>query len=225
MTATTEADKSEGRLFILSAPSGAGKTSLARAMIERVGGVRFSVSHTTRAPRPGEEDGRDYHFVDTAGFEAMIEAGAFLEYARVFDHYYGTARSEVETALARGIDLVLDIDWQGARQVRAAWPEAVSIFVLPPSRAALRERLQGRGQDSAEVIERRMRAAVSESRHYDEYDYLIVNDRFETALDELCAIVLEPRLRRPQQVRRHAGLLSELLGSDVGQLEKEPGVQ
>ncbi len=200
-----------GNLFIVSAPSGAGKTSLVRALMERMDGIAFSVSHTTRPPRPGEVDGRDYHFVDRARFEAMIADGAFVEHARVFDNYYGTARASVEEQRATGLDVVLDIDWQGARQVREAWPDAIDIFILPPSRDALEERLRGRGQDSDEVIARRMRDAVSEARHYDEYQYLIINDEFDTALDELRAIFLAQRLKRQPQALRHRGLLQRLL--------------
>ncbi|RMG30617.1 MAG: guanylate kinase [Gammaproteobacteria bacterium] len=200
-----------GNLFIVSAPSGAGKTSLVRALMARDPDIAFSVSHTTRAPRPGEEDGRDYHFVDVATFERMVEAGAFLEHARVFGNYYGTARAEVERLLVAGKDVFLDIDWQGARQVRAAWPEAVSVFVLPPSRAVLEERLRGRGTDSDAVIARRMAEAVAEAGHYREYDYLVVNDVFDTALEDLAAIVRAVRLREPRQARRHAALLRDLL--------------
>ena len=200
-----------GNLFIVSAPSGAGKTSLVRALMERDPDIAFSVSHTTRPPRPGEADGRDYHFVDVATFERMIEEGAFLEYARVFDNYYGTSRAEVERLLAAGKDVFLDIDWQGARQVRSAWPEAVSLFILPPSREALEARLRGRGTDSEEVIARRMAQAVDEASHYREYDYLIINDVFETALEDLAAIVRAVRLREPRQACRHADLLRDLL--------------
>lgn len=205
----------QGTLFIVSAPSGAGKTSLVRAMMERLGDIAFSVSHTTRALRPGEQDGRDYHFVDIPTFEAMIAAGEFLEHARVFDNYYGTARASVEAQLAAGQDVFLDIDWQGARQVRRAWPEATSIFILPPSRAALEARLRGRGQDSDEVIARRMAGAVSESGHYGEYDFLIINDAFPAALEELVAIVRAQRLRTPRQAGGHAGLLAALLASNA----------
>lgn len=200
-----------GNLFIVSAPSGAGKTSLVRAMMERLGKVAFSVSHTTRAMRPGEQEGRDYHFIDVPTFEAEIAAGAFLEYAKVFDNYYGTARASVEAQLEAGDDVFLDIDWQGARQIRAAWPGVVSIFILPPSRAALESRLRGRGQDPDDIIAKRMQGAVSESAHYDEYDYLIINDDFPTALDELMAIVRAQRLRTSQQALRHADLLERLL--------------
>ncbi len=205
----------QATLFIVSAPSGAGKTSLVRAMMERLGRIAFSVSHTTRAPRPGEVDGHDYHFVDVPGFEAMIAAGDFLEHAKVFENYYGTARASVEGQLAAGQDVFLDIDWQGAAQVRAAWPEVVSIFILPPSRAALEARLRGRGQDSDEIIAKRMRGAVSESAHYAEYDYLIINDDFPSALEELMAIVRAQRLRQPIQARRHADLLSSLLATNT----------
>lgn len=201
-------------LFIISAPSGAGKTTLVRAMMERLRGLAFSVSHTTRAMRPGERDGYDYHFIDTERFERMIEAGAFLEYAKVFDHYYGTARDEVETRLASGEDVFLDIDWQGARQVRERWPAVQSIFILPPSRADLEYRLRERGQDSDDTIARRMQAAVGESTHYNEYDYLIINGDFPSALEELMAVVRAQRLRRARQAERHADLLTRLLASE-----------
>jgi guanylate kinase len=201
-----------GTLYIVSAPSGAGKTSLIRALMERDPQVRFSVSHTTRPMRPGEEDGRDYHFVSRDRFERMVREGAFLEYAEVFGNYYGTSRAAVESLLAEGFDVMLDIDWQGARLVRARMPGAVSVFVLPPSRQALEERLRGRGQDPETVVAERMRQAESEMSHYDEYDYLIVNDRFEVAVDDLGAIVRARRLRLEPQRVRHARLLRTLLG-------------
>ena len=200
-----------GTLYIVSAASGAGKTSLLRALIERSEGIEVSVSHTTRAPRPGEEDGVHYHFVDVDAFKAMVAEEAFLEHAQVFDNFYGTARSSALERLTQGHDVVLEIDWQGARQVRAALPEAVSIFVLPPSREALRSRLTGRGQDDEAVIERRMRDAVAEMSHYDEFDYLVINDDFDTALADLQAIISARRLRRPVQAARHASLLGALL--------------
>lgn len=206
-------EQTPGNLFIASAPSGAGKTSLVRALMERLPEVAFSVSHTTRAMRPGEENGRDYHFVEHAEFEAMIERGEFLEHAQVFDNYYGTARAAVEAQLAAGQDVFLDIDWQGARQIRELWPEVISIFILPPSREALQERLTGRGQDDAETIARRMRDAVAESSHYDEYDYVIVNDDFSVALDELECLVRAARLEIAPQQRRHAALIERLLAS------------
>jgi guanylate kinase len=200
-----------GTLYIFSAPSGAGKTSLVKALLEQTPGIEVSVSHTTRAPRPGEENGRHYHFTDIASFEKMVEANAFLEHARVFDNYYGTAQSSVDGPLQQGRDVILEIDWQGAEQIRRRYPEAVSVFILPPSKAALRERLQGRGQDADEIIERRMRDAVSEMSHYPEFDYLIINDDFEPALVELRSIVIAQRLRLKRQAERQQALLQELL--------------
>ena len=175
--------------MVLSAPSGAGKSSLARALAEAEPSVGLSVSHTTRAARPGEVDGVDYHFVGKHEFEAMVEAGAFLEYARVFDRYYGTSWEAVRSGLSRGHHIVLDIDWQGARQVRKAFSDTVSVFILPPSLDTLRSRLVGRGQDSAAAIDRRMRAARSELEHYDEFDHIVVNHDFERALEALRRIV------------------------------------
>ncbi|MGA7965623.1 MAG: guanylate kinase [Gammaproteobacteria bacterium] len=178
-----------GQLFVVSAPSGAGKTSLLKALIARNPALTFSVSYTTRAPRFGEEGGRDYHFIDAARFEAMQAADAFLESARVFGNGYGTAAADVERERAGGRDVVLEIDWQGARQVRRRRPETVSIFILPPSRESLRARLTGRGTDSESIIDRRMAAAATEMAHWDEYDYVVVNDEFERALADLAAIV------------------------------------
>ncbi len=187
-----------GTLFIFSAPSGAGKTSLANALVESLPDLVFSVSHTTRPPRPGEQHGVHYYFVTQKDFEEMIAAGRFLEYARVFDHLYGTSRAVVENLLKQGKDVILDIDWQGARSIKQQMPQAVGIFILPPSRAALKERLTLRGQDPPEVIERRMREASAEMRHYDEFDYVVVNDEFEAALQDLKAIIRgEPEARRP----------------------------
>jgi guanylate kinase len=210
MTAAKDAP-ARGTLFIVSAPSGAGKTSLVKALLDSTPGLTASISHTTRAMRPGERDGVDYHFVDAAGFQAMVSAGAFLEHARVFDNYYGTSVAAVQERLGQGLDVILEIDWQGARQVRRALPEAVSIFVLPPSRAALEQRLRGRGQDSDETIARRMRDARSESSHFGEYDFLVINDDFDTALEQLCAIVQAQRLRQEPQAARHRQLIDELL--------------
>jgi len=187
----------KGKLLILSAPSGAGKTSLAKALVESTPNTVISVSHTTRAPRPGEQDGVDYYFVGRDTFEAMVAEGRFLEHARVFDNYYGTSRDAVEAQLARGNSVLLDIDWQGARRIREQMPEAVSVFILPPSRKALESRLQGRGQDSADVIARRMRDAVAEMRHFDEFDHVIINDDFDVALKELQAVLAD----RPQDLR------------------------
>ena len=177
------------RVIVLSAPSGAGKSSLARALVDAEPSVRLSVSHTTRAARPGEIDGVDYHFVGKREFEVMVQAEAFLEHARVFDRYYGTSWEAVRSELSRGHDVVLDIDWQGARQVREAFADTVSVFILPPSIDALRSRLTGRGQDSAEIVDRRMRAARSELEHYDEFDHIVVNDDFEQAFTALRAIL------------------------------------
>ncbi len=202
-----------GTLYIFSAPSGAGKTSLVKALLEAMGGIEVSVSHTTRPPRPGEVDGLDYHFVDVPTFEKMVAEGAFLEHARVFDNHYGTARSSVERRLQAGVDVILEIDWQGARLVREQFPDAVGVFILPPSRGALEARLRGRGQDSEEVIARRMRDAVREMSHYAEFDYLVINDDFATALDELQAIVTCHRLATPRQQAWHADLLDRLLAS------------
>ncbi|MDG4550133.1 MAG: guanylate kinase [Candidatus Contendobacter sp.] len=200
-----------GTPYIVAAPSGAGKTSLVKRLVETTPGVVASVSHTTRPPRPGEQDGVHYHFVPPAAFEAMIAQGAFLEHARVFGHRYGTSRQAVLSKLREGLDVILEIDWQGARQVRERMPDSSSIFILPPSRAALRQRLTGRGQDSAEVIERRMAAALDELSHYVEFDYLVINDRFETALIELRAILIAQRQRRTAQLERHLELFHILL--------------
>ena len=178
-----------GRLYVIAAPSGTGKTSLVKALMQRVPSLGFSVSHTTRPPRPNEVPGRDYHFVDHATFRRMIEAGEFLEHASVFDNLYGTSQAAVEAALAAGRDLLLEIDWQGARQVRARLPEAVDVFILPPSRAALEERLRGRGTDSAGVIARRLADSVTELSRWGEFRYVVVNDRFEAALADLERIV------------------------------------
>jgi guanylate kinase len=178
-----------GRLYVISAPSGAGKTSLVKALLAARANLAVSVSHTTRRQRPNEVDGRDYHFIDVPRFEQMVAAGAFLEHARVFDNYYGTGRAQLEAQLAAGHDVVLEIDWQGARQVRAALPECLSIFILPPSRATLEQRLKGRGTDSPEVIARRLADAVADMSHWSEFDYVVVNDRFEQAVAELSAIL------------------------------------
>jgi len=203
-----------GTLFIISSPSGAGKSSLLSALLSRHnadGRMQLSISHTTRGMRPGEQDGVHYHFVSQEEFQALIARQAFFEWAQVFDNFYGTSRETIEACLARGIDVFLDIDWQGARQVRALHPAARSIFILPPSLPVLEQRLHGRGQDSAEVIAKRMAKAVDEISHYPEYDYLIINDDFEQSLDELHAIVLAERVRLPHQQLRHAGLLADLL--------------
>ncbi|WP_271409803.1 guanylate kinase [Pseudomonas sp. Q1-7] len=200
-----------GTLYIVSAPSGAGKTSLVKALIDAEPNIRVSVSHTTRGMRPGEVDSVNYHFVSREKFVQMLEHGDFLEHAEVFGNLYGTSQSRVLQTLAEGHDLILEIDWQGAQQVRHLMPQAKSIFILPPSQEALRQRLDNRGQDSDEIIERRMREAVSEMSHYVEYDYLVINDDFATALDDLKAIFRANQLRHgPQQVR-HGALLAQLL--------------
>lgn len=201
-----------GTLYIVSAPSGAGKTSLVKALLDALPDIRLSVSHTTRAMRPGETDGVNYHFVDCATFTNLLEHGDFLEHAEVFGNYYGTSQAALERDLAEGHDLILEIDWQGAQQVRRKLPHAQSIFILPPSQAALRQRLDNRGQDSAEIIERRMCEAVSEMSHYVEYDYLIINDDFASALEDLKSIFRTRQLRLDRQQRRHDDLLMDLLG-------------
>jgi len=200
----------QGTLFILSAPSGAGKTSLLKALREQDGELQVSISHTTRAMRPGEADGVHYHFIDHEGFLHMVESGEFLEHAEVFGNFYGTAEAAVRAQLEQG-DLVLEIDWQGARQVRQRFPEAVSIFILPPDPESLRERLDARGQDSEEIIQGRMREAVDEMSHYAEFDYLVINDIFDAALAELDCIVRSQRLQLQQQAVRHEQRITRLL--------------
>lgn len=200
-----------GTLYIISAPSGAGKTSLVKELIRTTPRVEVSVSHTTRPIREGERDGIDYHFIDIPTYRQMVNDHAFVEHAQVFDNFYGTARSATMDHLKRGIDIILEIDWQGAQQVREMIPETVSIFILPPSRAALEERLRDRGQDSDEVIERRMRDAISEMSHYGEFDYLVINNDFETALAELRAILIARRQRMAPQGSRHKSLIADLL--------------
>jgi guanylate kinase len=200
-----------GTLYILSAPSGAGKTSLLKALVETEDRIRVSVSHTTRSSRPGEVDGVDYHFVDPEVFLAMVEKGAFLEHAQVFDNYYGTSEESILSQLEQGDDVILEIDWQGARQVRARFPQAVSIFILPPTARALRQRLGARGQDDDAIIERRMRDARDEMSHYAEYDFLVVNDVFDQALSELRAIVQSQRLTLQRQARVLEDRLRSLL--------------
>ena len=202
----------QGRLYIVSAPSGAGKTSLVAALVAAEPDVHVSVSHTTRAMRPGEVDGVNYHFVSRERFEHMLANHDFLEHATVFGNLYGTSRPWVREMLSVGRDVVLEIDWQGARQVRASVPGAVSIFILPPSRAALQVRLEARKQDGPEVIVERMRQAVAEMSHWNEADYVIVNDDFATALADLRALVRAGRLRREPQAARFRELLTELLG-------------
>jgi len=203
-------DKSHGTLYIFSAPSGAGKTSLVTALIEQTDKLIVSVSHTTRAKRDGEMDGTHYHFIDVAAYQQMVKADVFVEHAQVFDNFYGTSQLALEEKLAEGVDVILEIDWQGARQVRERMP-ATSVFILPPSKAALRERLQGRGTDSDDIIDRRMNDAISEMQHYGEYDYIVVNDDFDTALAEIRAIVISSRLHESRQKAHLAPLLAQLL--------------
>jgi len=203
--------KRNGTLYIFSAPSGAGKTSLVKALIECSRELVVSVSHTTRSMRPGEEDGVHYHFIDVPAFQAMVETDQFLEHAQVFDNYYGTSQKSIERQLAAGLDVILEIDWQGARQVRHRIPGTVSVFILPPSRAELERRLSERGTDTAEVVARRMRDAVNEMQHYAEYDFLVINDDFQLALADLRSIISSERLRLDPQQQTHSALLAELL--------------
>jgi guanylate kinase len=203
--------KMTGSLFIVTAPSGAGKTSLVRSLLEMDKLVSLSISYTTRAMRPGEEDGEDYHFVSEERFLQMLEEGDFLESAEVHGARYGTSQTLVESVLAEGRDLVLEIDWQGAAQVRSLYPNAVGIFVLPPSLEELARRLHNRAQDSAEVIARRLAAARDEISHVGEFDYVIINDRFETAIHDLLAIIRAQRLRGEKQLRQHQELLRNFI--------------
>jgi len=200
-----------GMLYIVAAPSGGGKTSLVSALLQADSGIKLSISYTTRPPRPGEEDGVNYHFVDEARFHQMVQEGAFLEYAEVFGCYYGTAQAAVESQLSEEVDVILEIDWQGAQQVRRLMPECRSVFIVPPSREELERRLRGRGQDSEAVIARRTAEAVEEMSHYSEFDYLVVNDDFETALADLKAIFRSRRLEVAVQSQVLAGQLARLL--------------
>ena len=203
--------QTRGNLFILSAPSGAGKSSLINALLKKHADMKVSVSHTTRAPRPGEENGVHYHFVSTDEFKALIAKDDFFEWAQVFDNYYGTSKQAIESQLDAGFDVFLDIDWQGAQQVREIMPSVKTIFILPPSKEELEQRLNNRGQDSAEVIASRMAKAQSETSHYNEYDYVIVNDDFESALGDIEMIVMAQRLTLKAQEERHQVLLNSLL--------------
>ena len=201
----------QGTLYIISAPSGAGKTSLVKAILESTRQIMVSVSHTTRPMRPGEVDGKDYHFTDVATFRHMIADQAFLEHAEVFGNFYGTSRSSALDRMAQGIDVILEIDWQGAQQVRQKMPEAVSIFILPPTREELERRLRGRGTDGEEVIARRLSESVDEMVHYHEFDYLVFNDDFNTALEQLRAIILARRQRMEIQRDSQQARLEQLL--------------
>jgi guanylate kinase len=187
--ASADTSRSRGQLFVIAAPSGAGKTSLVKALLARKPDLRVSISHTTRARRPTEEHGREYYFVPVPEFRERVAHGEFLEHAQVFDNYYGTGRAPVNEQLGQGRNVVLEIDWQGARQVRAAMPEARTIFILPPSRQALEERLRNRKTDSEEVIARRLRDAVGDMSHWNEFDYVVVNHDFDRAVTDLCSII------------------------------------
>lgn len=200
-----------GTLFIVAAPSGAGKSSIVNAVLARDPNIALSISFTSRAPRPGERHAEHYHFVDEATFQRMVDNGDFFEHARVHGDLKGTARQSVEPQLASGKDVLLEIDWQGARQVRSKVPGAVSVFILPPSRAALEERMRARGQDSEAVMAQRLAAAREEMSHYGEFDYVIVNEHFAVAVDEMCSVFTASRLRREAQVARHGRLITALL--------------
>mgnify|MGYP001311823460 CR=1 FL=1 len=200
-----------GQLYVISAPSGAGKTSLVKALLESTPNLEVSVSHTTRSIRPGETDGINYHFVDQTEFESIRDANGFFEWAQVFGNFYGTSSQAVQKKLADGIDVILEIDWQGARQVKALVNTSISIFVLPPSTAALRSRLTDRGQDNEGIIEGRMQAARNEMAHYSEADFIVLNDEFETALHDLQSIVRAHRLSQKIQSRELTGVIADLL--------------
>jgi guanylate kinase len=206
---TMTPSSSLGVLYIVSAPSGAGKTSLVKALLKSDTAIRLSVSYTTRPPRPGETDGRDYHFVSRQRFEEMLAEGEFLEHAEVYGNFYGTSKGSLSRDLNAGHDILLEIDWQGAEQVKRHFPQSASIFVLPPSFNALRSRLKRRGQDSEEVIERRLAAAAHDVAHADAFDYIIVNDDFDHALQDLIAITRSIRLEAARQLDRHAVLFDE----------------
>ena len=203
-----------GTLYIVAAPSGAGKSSIVNAVLARDPKICLSISFTSRAPRPGERHAEHYHFVSKAEFEAMVAEGDFFEHALVHGDWKGTARQSVEPQLAAGMDVLLEIDWQGARQVRDKVPDAVSVFILPPSRTALEQRMRSRGQDSDDVIAQRLAAAREEMSHYIEFDYVIVNEHFDTAVEEMCSIFTASRLRREPQVARHGRLITQLLADE-----------
>lgn len=203
------ASPARGLLLIVSAPSGAGKTTLVRALLKADPAIRLSISYTTRAPRPGEVNGKDYHFVGKEEFAGMLDRGEFLESAEVYGNFYGTSETWIEREIATGRDILLEIDWQGAAQVRKRFPEALSIFVLPPSLQALRNRLTNRAQDNHEVIQKRLAAAAEDVSHGTEFDYIIINDDFDQALLDLTALVRSARLTTPRQIERHAELFSQ----------------
>jgi len=208
----SSSDKRHGSLFIIAAPSGGGKTSLVSALLRQDPRLVLSISHTTRAARPGEIDGQHYHFVSETDYEQMVESGDFMEHAKVFDFFYGTNRNSVAQQLEQDRDVILEIDWQGARQVRTIFSDCCMIFIIPPSLEILRKRLTRRGQDSSEVVQRRMRDAQAEISHWAEFDHLVVNDNFDTALEELCAIIDDHREKRPHKVNKNHQLLAQQLG-------------
>jgi guanylate kinase len=214
MASSTEllTQATKGSLYTVSAPSGAGKTSLVTALIKATPNVKVSISHTTRSKRPGEENGVNYHFTEPQKFQTMLEEQAFLESAQVFGNYYGTSKQWVEQTLNNGDDVILEIDWQGAEQIKRLLPETIAIFILPPSRATLEERLTNRGQDDQSVISQRMAEAVSEMSHYEQGEYLVINDDFDTALADLQIILRSSRLLQNRQSPRLRGLLKDLLG-------------
>jgi guanylate kinase len=200
-----------GHLYVVAAPSGAGKTTLVRLLLERQTDIQLSISNTTRNPRPGEQNGREYHFTTVDDFRGMISRGEFLEWAEVHGNFYGTSKKWIADRLAEGLDVLLEIDWQGAQQVRQLFPEAIGIFILPPSMEELERRLTGRGTDAAEVIARRLAAAQAEMRHVGEFDYVIINNQLEEALADLLAVVRASRLRQAAQAARHAELFARLI--------------
>ena len=204
-------DKHKGNLFILSAPSGAGKSTLYKALLNQDNKVRISISHTTRAPRTGEEHGREYYFIDDVPFLDMVAEGAFFEHAQVFDHHYGTSKESIFGMLEEGLDVILEIDWQGARQVRQLYPDAIGIFILPPSLQSLEERLRSRATDADDVIQRRMAKAVDEMSHYHEYDFVIVNDDFDAALSQMASIFMAMRAKTPVMQEKSGNLINDLL--------------
>jgi len=211
MTSQIPIISANANLFVVSAPSGAGKTSLLKQLINELHSVQTSISHTTRTKRPGEVDGVDYHFVGIDVFKELIGSDAFYEHAEVFGNFYGTSKSSIADQLAKGIDVILEIDWQGARQIKQQLPDSLSIFILPPSKSELESRLKGRGQDNDEIINGRMNAAIDEMSHYNEYDYLVVNDDFSDAVSEIKAIICAERQKLVLQQHKHAQLLCNLL--------------
>ncbi|MGV3740312.1 MAG: guanylate kinase [Gammaproteobacteria bacterium] len=213
MTSDISTDHAVGCLFIVAAPSGGGKTSLVRHLVEHAKNIAVSISHTTRNKRPGENHGKDYFFISEQEFSSMVESQAFVEHAQVFNHWYGTSYAQITQRLQQGIDVVLDIDWQGAQQIKQHFPDAVSIFIIPPSLSALQERLEQRQQDNAQIIASRMQRAQDELRHFAEFDYLIVNDDFKKAAQDLEGIVATHRLKTARQSIQQRKLLSLLLTS------------